>query len=74
MIVYDPISQTSAIIERSGLNQSVVLSYPPSLIHDSAAAVGQLTDSASTRSFMQDRWRSVAENMLGMGFFVSGYV
>jgi hypothetical protein len=32
-----------------------------------------LTDSVSTRSFMQEQWRSVAENMRESGLVVNGY-
>lgn len=73
MVIYDPISQATAVIQKTPPDQVTVISYPPSLVSDSAAAVGQLTDSASTRSFMQNQWRAVAENMQGMGAIISGY-
>jgi hypothetical protein len=73
MIVYDPVSQGNAVIQHAARDQVVVISYPPSVIVDGMAAVGQLTDSASTRSFMQDQWRAVAGNMLGLGALVNGY-
>ncbi|MDR1777532.1 MAG: hypothetical protein LBR31_06865 [Desulfovibrio sp.] len=73
MIIYDPISQGNAVIQHSGRDQVVVISYPPSMVVDGLAAVGQLTDSASTRSFMQNQWRTVADNMHGLGSIVNGY-
>lgn len=73
MVLYDPISQATAIVQKTPTDQVTVISYPPSVINDSMAAVGQLTDSASTRSFMQNQWRAVAENMQGMGTIISGY-
>lgn len=73
MILYDPISQASAVIQKIPPDQVTVISYPPSVISDGAAAVSQLTDSASTRSFMQNQWRAVAENMQGMGTIISAY-
>lgn len=73
MVLYDPISQATAIVQKTPPDQVTVISYPPSVINDSMAAVGQLTDSASTRSFMQNQWRAVAENMQGMGTIISGY-
>ncbi|MDR1856775.1 MAG: hypothetical protein LBR22_06395 [Desulfovibrio sp.] len=72
MILYDPISQGTAVVQSSARDQFVVISYPPTLVTDSSAAIAQLTDSASTRSFMQDQWRSVSANMAGVGAVVNG--
>lgn len=73
MIIYDPISQGTAIVQKDATGQITVISYPPSVKADAVALVGQLTDSASTRSFMQSQWRAVAENMLGMGAIINSY-
>lgn len=73
MVLYDPISQATALIQKIPPDQVTVIAYPPSLTSDSAAAAGPLTDSADTRSFMQNEWRAVAENMQGMGTIISAY-
>lgn len=73
MVLYDPISQATAVIQKTPPDQVTVISYPPSVSSDSTAAGGPLTDSAGTRSFMQNEWRAVAENMQGMGTILSAY-
>ena len=73
MIVYDPMSQISVVVQNTPPDTTDVLTWPPSVLGDPLAAASQLADADSAASFMQTQWRMAASNMLGIGAVASGW-
>ena len=71
MTVFDPISQGINVLQDTPPIDALVISYMPSEFSDMVANAAQILDDASTRSFMQDQWRMVTENMYDLGNVVS---
>ncbi|MBO4314044.1 MAG: hypothetical protein J5838_07085 [Desulfovibrio sp.] len=63
MNVYDPMMQRTVVIQDTPREDGLSLAFPPSEFSDVTAAAHQLESAASARSFMQDQWRVISQNM-----------
>lgn len=74
MISFDPSTLSSNVIQDSLPGDGLTISYIASEFSDSTAAAGQLYDSASSRSFMQDHFSNEARNQYDyMGVIYSNF-
>ena len=73
MISFDPAWLGLDVIQDSSPGDGLAVAYLPSIANDASAALDQLQSESSARSFMQDLFRSSAENMNNSGLVVSAW-
>lgn len=73
MISFDPAWLGLDVIQDSSPGDGLAVAYLPSVACDSSAAIDQLQHESSACSFMQDLFRSSAENMNNLGLVVSSW-
>lgn len=73
MIAFNPGWRGLDYVQDSAPPDGFAISFLPSIVSDSAAAIDQLDHESSALAFMQSAFRASAENMMDLGLVASAW-